>query len=262
MKYPEITLSGVKEALAYRLEFFSRIMSNSINLLILWFVWSSVFAASGTESIKGFTLSTMITYLTISSLIKPLTSSSMDYSMEQDVRTGNIGTMLTKPVSYPLFLLFRSLGVPLTGIFLGALPIFAIGLVLLGISLPYNLPAFLLSLFFGFLVNYIMIFMTGLWSFWSAGSIWGIKLSKEVITEIMSGAVVPIYFFPSWFASIAQALPFQAIYNIPISIYLGNITGTGILFSFAQQLFWIALLGSVSYMGWRRAKKKVVINGG
>jgi ABC-2 type transport system permease protein len=107
-----------------------------------------------------------------------------------------------------------------------------------------------------------MAFLVGMWAFFSVGSVWGIKLSKNIISDIMSGAVIPLVLFPQWFVNIANLLPFQAIFNIPLSIYIGRITGINVFFSYAQQIFWIFVLGSLSYVAWKRVEKKIVVQGG
>jgi len=262
MIYVNITISSVKQALAYRIEFFTRMAGSLIELLVLWFVWVSVFAASGLDVIGGFNFSTMLTYLAVASMIRPLIGSIMDFSIEEDVRSGRISTILTKPVSYPLYKIFMGFSTFILSLFVNTLPIFLISFFILRISLPVDLLSFSVSVVLGFFVSYLMIFLTGMWAFWSEGNIWGIKLSKDTISDIMSGSIVPLYLFPDWIANIAKMLPFQTIFNIPISIYLGKITGIEIFYSFLQQIFWIAALGSVCYVVWKQAEKKVIAHGG
>jgi len=262
MTYVDITVAGLKEMLAYRVEFFARLAGALINLAVLWFVWNAIFAASGSNVISGFSLSSMITYLVVSSSLNPLMNSGFEYAIEWDVRTGGVSTILTKPVSYPLFRFFKGFSNIIITLVITVLPIFLLSFLLIGISLPVNFPAFLISVILGFFVNYFMIFLTGMWAFWSAGSVWGISLSRRMISDIMSGAIVPLYFFPSWFVNIARLLPFQTVFNIPLSIYLGKIAGIDIFYSFLQQVIWLVILGFLSYLVWKIAEKKVVVHGG
>jgi ABC-2 type transport system permease protein len=262
MKYLDIAVSSVKQATAYRVEFFSRMGGALLNLVIMWFVWTSVFSASGSESIGGFTLTAMMTYLVVSTMIRPLLGSTMDSSIEDDVKSGRIGTVLIKPVSYPLYKMFMGLSSPIVSLGLNMVPIFAISIFFLGIALPVDAISFSVSVALGFLVSYLITFLVGMWSFWSEGSIWGIRLSKDIISDIMSGSIIPLSLFPASIVNIAQLLPFQTIFNIPISIYLGRISGIGIIYSFMQQAAWIVILSMISYLVWKRAEKKIVDHGG
>jgi ABC-2 type transport system permease protein len=203
-----------------------------------------------------------MTYLAIASVIRSLIGTNVEYSIESDVKTGSIATILTKPVSYPLYRSFKGFGVAIAGILMGCIPILALSFIFLNISLPVNLPMFIVSLALGFLVNYMMVLLIGMWSFWSGGSVWGIKSSKEIVSDIMSGAIIPISMFPASIANIANFLPFQTVFSVPISIYLGKITGINILYSLVQQSVWIVVLGLVCYLVWKRAESKVVVHGG
>jgi ABC-2 type transport system permease protein len=262
MRYANIVVSSIRETLAYRIEFFSRMGSALINLVVMWFVWVSIFSASASGEIGGFTLQAMMTYLVISSVIKAFLGTNMDSAMEEDVKSGRISTILIKPVSYPLFRVSKGLSSPIVSLAFNSVPIFFVSVFFLGISITSSVIPFLLSFFLGFTVNYLITFLIGLWSFWSEGSIWGIRLSKEIISEILSGSIIPLSMFPSSIVGIANLLPFQTIFNLPISIYLGRIAGIDILYSILQQLFWIGLLSIVCYLIWKRAEKKIVIHGG
>jgi ABC-2 type transport system permease protein len=114
----------------------------------------------------------------------------------------------------------------------------------------------------GFFINFFMVFLTGLWSFWSSGSIWGIRYTRIVVSEILSGAIIPLYLFPNWLSQISYALPFQAIYSIPLLIYIGKITNLEIFNSILTQIFWIIFLGILCLVGWKIAKKKTTSQGG
>ena len=262
MKYLDVVAAGIKETIAYRTEFFAGLLGAFINLGVLWFAWNAVFAASKLEVIGGFSLSTMITYLVISSCLRPLTYSDIEYEMEEDVRSGAISTILTKPVSYPLFRISKGFSNTIFHLITNVLPIFMVSILLIKISMPVDVLFFLISVFLGYIVNYLLAFLTGMWAFWSIGSIWGIKLSKQMISDVMSGAIIPIYLFPVWFQGIAQLLPFQAVFNIPISIYIGKITGIGIFYSLIQQFAWIFILAFLSYLAWKFAERRVVVHGG
>lgn len=262
MKYLDLTIIGLKEAIIYRTEFFAGLVAALINLTVLWFAWNAVYAASGSAVMSGFTLPMMITYLVVSSCLKPLNYSNIEYDFEWDVKTGRISTILTKPVSYPLFRIFKEFSVTIFTTITNLLPVFLISTLLIGISPPVNPLAFLISVILGYFVNFLIAFLAGMWAFYSTGSVWGIKISRQVISDIMSGAVIPLSFFPTWFVGIANLLPFQTVFNLPLSIYLGKIVGVDIFYSFVQQIVWLVILGVLCYLVWKRVEKKVVVHGG
>ena len=259
--YKEISLTSFKEEIIYRVEFIISLVSSFTRIIVLWFLWNAVFKAYGAETLKGFTLPMMITYVSISSILNIFSRSETEFSIEENVKTGFISVILTKPFSYPIFHLFREIGKTLFNLLARGLPIFLFSLIFLNISLP-STPVFFISLALGFFVNFFLILLTGLWSFWSSGNIWGIRFARNVISEILSGALIPLYLFPLWLRDIAGALPFQAIYSTPLLIYIGQLNGFELFASLAVQIFWVALLGGLSFIVWRLAEKKTLSYGG
>ena len=55
-----------KEALAYRASMLFSIITFPISILVAFFIWTSIFEASGVSTIAGFTLDEMVGYYIIS----------------------------------------------------------------------------------------------------------------------------------------------------------------------------------------------------
>jgi ABC-2 type transport system permease protein len=259
--YKEISLTSFKEESAYRVEFLMAILGSAVNLLVLWFLWTAIFNASASSVIKGFTLPMMITYISISTLLGLYNRSMLEYRIEEDVKTGFITLMLAKPISYPFYYLFREIGKIGFHMLTRGFPIILIALVFFGISLP-STPLFFLSAILGFFINFLIMFLTGLWSFWSSGNIWGIRFTRIVVSDMLSGAIIPLYLFPGWLNQIALSLPFQAIYSVPLLIYVGGVTGAELVQSLLTQVIWLAVLGAVTIFVWKRAERKTSSQGG
>jgi ABC-2 type transport system permease protein len=259
--YKEIALTSFKEEIAYRVEFIMSLIGSLIQLIVFWFLWNAIFKAYGTESLKGFTLPMMITYISISTILTFYNKSMIEYLIEEDVKTGFISLILTKPINYPLYYLSRETG-RITFFFLTrGLPIILFSIFFFNISGPSS-PIFFLSMILGFFINFFIVFLTGIWSFWTSGSIWGIRFTRIVVSETLSGSIIPIYLFPLWLKDIAYFLPFQAIYSTPLLIYIGKLSNPEIFSSLLIQLLWIAFLGALTIFAWRYAEKKTTVQGG
>lgn len=259
--YRGVVLTTFKEELAYKTEFLVSLVGSVIQLTVLWFLWNAIFKAYGSDLVGGFTLPMMITYVSISTIIGLYNRSVIEYLIEEDVKTGFISMILTKPFSYPLYYMFREIGKIGFYLLTRGVVIALISFLILNIAFPVS-PLFFLCMLLGFFINFFIVFLTGLWSFWSSGSIWGIRYARVVISEILSGSIIPIFLFPSWLQQISYLLPFQAIYSVPLLVYVGRVTGTAILGQVLIQLFWILILGSFSLFVWKRAEKKAIVQGG
>jgi len=259
--YKEIALTSFKEEVVYRVEFIMSIVGSIIYIVVFWFFWNAIFKSYGAGSLQGFTLPMMITYSSISAILVLYSRSMIEFFIEENVKTGFISVILTKPINYPLYYLFRELGATFFKFLTRGLPIFLIAFFILNIYLPAS-PIFFLSVFLGFFINFFIALITGLWSFWTAGSIWGIRFARQVIADILSGSIIPIFLFPTWLSNIAYALPFQATQSIPLLIYIGKTNGLEIFNALSIQIFWIFLLGGLSLVMWKFAEKKTLSYGG
>ena len=94
---------------------------------------------------------------------------------------------------------------------------------------------------------------------------WGINIVKETIVLLLSGASIPLAFFPEKARIVVSYLPFRAVYDIPLSILLGK-SGSdnwqGLLQLFGLQLVWLVVLTVAGNIFWNCAVKKVTVNGG
>jgi ABC-2 type transport system permease protein len=262
--YKGIFSIAFKNVYAYRVEAFSGAINSLANLFVLWVVWIAIFAASTTEIIGGFTLPMMINYVILSALIQTYTWTMVEYGMEEEIKSGSIATLLLKPFKYPFYHFFKDFGMVVGSSIIKfpimvAVAVFALGFT---IAAPEVIIITGISTILGYLVNFLVAFLVGLWAFWTVGSIWGFRLTKQVVMGIMSGAIIPLYLFPDWLVNIANVLPFKAIFHIPLSIYIGKITGIEILYSLGQQVLWIVILSALAASIWVISKKRLVIQGG
>jgi ABC-2 type transport system permease protein len=146
--------------------------------------------------------------------------------------------------------------------------IFAPTFVIIGFvtnwAIPFgvNFLLFFPALFLARVISYYIDFFVGTISLYTE-STWGINMAKEVLVLLMSGAIIPLAFFPDWLGQIAVFMPFQAIFNIPLQILLGRATTAAELATmFGTQLFWVAFMYIVGELFWKQSIKKITINGG
>lgn len=90
----------------------------------------------------------------------------------------------------------------------------------------------------------------------------GVRIIWAVLADFLSGAIIPLPFFTQPFRSIAEALPFAAMQNVPLRIYSGNIAGINALWGIGLQIFWLAMLVLVGRLMMKNALGKIVVQGG
>ena len=86
---------------------------------------------------------------------------------------------------------------------------------------------------------------------------------KQVIVLLLSGATVPIAFFPEPLKTIVYYLPFQSIYNAPLTLLLaGNPSLESVLQIIGTQIMWCIVMTAIGKLFWKISLRQITVNGG
>lgn len=187
-----------------------------------------------------------------------------DAGISERVRTGDIVTDLYRPVDVQGYYLAQDVGRAGFVAFARGLPPFLIGGVVFHLRTPTDpiiIAAFATSVALALLVSFGLRFLVGLSSFWTLDSA-GTLAITNVLTIFFSGAIIPIVFFPQWLETVARALPFAAILQVPLEIFLGKHQGNSLWSALAIQAAWAAALFAAGRVVLQTATRKVVVQGG
>jgi ABC-type uncharacterized transport system permease subunit len=144
------------------------------------------------------------------------------------------------------------------------LPTVILGVLLLGLKAPASLQAalmFLPSLVLAFLVSFGLEFLMGMIAVYAI-EVRRISWVYFSVVRFFSGQMFPLWIFPPLLAQIAALLPFQAMMNIPLSIYIGRLEGAQALQAMGIQAAWAAALMLIGRLIWSRAHRKLTVQGG
>jgi ABC-2 type transport system permease protein len=98
-------------------------------------------------------------------------------------------------------------------------------------------------------------------AFWTLET-FAAQLIVRWASDLLSGQVIPLTFFPGLLGRLVFALPFAAIYSTPLLIYVGIIPPARWAISIGVQILWLVLFAALSSLVWRAAAHRVVIQGG
>ena len=79
---------------------------------------------------------------------------------------------------------------------------------------------------------------------------------------MLSGAMIPLWFFPEWLRNAMYCLPFVYMYQEPLSIYIGKYTPAECLIKLGIQLAWLVGLAVIFMFAQKRATSRVLVQGG
>lgn len=80
--------------------------------------------------------------------------------------------------------------------------------------------------------------------------------------EFLSGSIIPLPFIPQPYRSIIELLPFASMQNVPFRVYSGDLAGSGLVKAAALQIFWILMLNVIGVALYKKAERRVVVQGG
>ncbi len=259
-----IALASFMEAAAYRAYFIFTILSNLFYMVIVYFLWKAIFSSVSTETINGMTFKQTFIYLALAGCLSNVLMTWTEWGMSRDVKNGNIGLHLVRPLDYQVNVFSRSLGDIFTNFIIIFLPSFIVIFIIAGdeLKLGINLIFFVTAFAVAAIINLTFDFLIGLISFYTE-SIWGISTMKDTVVMLLAGAVIPLPFFPENIRRVIEFLPFQAVYNLPLKILIDKsytIADYGIVI--LQQLLWLVILLIFSRICFKKASKVITINGG
>ena len=119
-----------------------------------------------------------------------------------------------------------------------------------------------MSLLLAFVVSFSFDYFIGLLAFYTE-STWGLSMTKEILIAVLSGALVPLQFFPDALQKVLLLLPFQAIYYTPLMLVSKPDVGWETLLPMlAVQLVWAVLLFVATRLFYGQAIKVLRVSGG
>ncbi len=255
---------SIMEGLTFRTGTIVSIIGNLIYLVIIYFLWKAIYNSSPTDVVNGMTFYDTLVYLVLAAAMFNFLDSFVVWDIGRSYQTGELVEFLVKPIDYQIYLFFSHFGNNIVAFVITFLPtFFIIYFVTQGsFALGINIIFFLISILLAVGVNFCVDFLVGIICFYTQ-SIWGVNIMKEVVVSLLSGATIPLAFFPEKFRMIVDLLPFQAIYNMPLQILTDkNMAGMDYIKSIGLQLFWLVVLYYAGKLFWKRSMRILTVNGG
>jgi ABC-2 type transport system permease protein len=260
--YVEFARRAFNRESVYRVQVFTRIGSILLRVFLMATLWTALYRTNGQQA--GITLPGMITYVTLALVIGLIYNVDGAYVIREKIREGSIAIDLMRPISVPLYVFADTIGQTLFSV-VQIVPALLLSLLIVRIQPPVNLVAagaFLVSICLGFLLNYFIDLIMATITFWTM-EIFGVQIMVQFIVSLLSGALVPLTLFPPGpLQRIVLALPFAGLYNDPISMYIGLISGPAIMMHLGVQVVWVAVFGAFATLLWRIGERRVVVQGG
>ncbi len=263
-KYITLTRAGIIESLQFRTSTLTIVAGNVIYMIIVYFLWKSIYASAETDVVNGMTFSDTLIYLVLATALFGFMEMYLVWEIGRNIQSGKIILDLLKPMDYRAYTFWSLSGSLVMTFLMTFLPTFIIiyfmtdGAIHLGINLLF----FVISVGMAVTINFSIDFVVGTICLYTE-SIWGINIMKEVVVLLLSGATIPIAFFPEPLKTLVYYLPFQSVYNAPLTILIDHeMSMQEIGIKLGTQILWCTIMVIASKMFWKRSLRKITVNGG
>lgn len=229
---------NLAQYLSYRLSFVLWRVRVIVSLLLIYFLWSSVYSSRLT--IFSYSRTQMMTYILLIYLIGDVVYSSRTADLASQIRNGTIINQLLKPFPFFAAIFSREAVDKLLNLVFSALEI-AIIVFLLKPTLfiqtdPIALLLTVVAILLGIVIAFFISFTISLIAFWST-EVWAPRFVFMVLITVLSGSYFPLDILPNTFYQLLLFTPFPYFTYLPTKIFINGLQ-PGYLWLFGISGIW------------------------
>jgi ABC-2 type transport system permease protein len=248
--------TAIAQQFQYRVANYFYMIGMVAEPVIYLVVWSTVAVAQG-GSVGGYTAGEFAAYYIVWTLVRNMNIALTPYAWEQMIRQGELSMQLLRPL-HPFHTQLAYFSGWKFVFILMWLPI--AGVLALAFKPDLNpqaweIAAFFVALWGGFLVRFVWLWLLGMITFWTTrvSAFFELYFTVELL---FSGRLVPLSLMPGWAIQLAGVLPFKWAFGFPIELLLSKFTPLEALYGLGAQVFWVLLGVLLSAIVWRSALKR------
>jgi len=258
-KYILIAKTSIGSSMVYSVNFFAGSFFLALIIFIFLQLWESISVNNG--SMEGYTVNRLVWYYIAAELVI-LSKSNVFQSLNEEIKGGGIAYKINKPYNFVLYQLSEGMG-QISVRLLMNLPVgLLMGFIFAGGLEGFNwlsLPAIILSVALGILLNFFMDALIGMTAFWTEDNAAFFWIAQKL--AFMLGLFLPLEFLPGAISKVALVLPFSYIAYAPARLLTAYSTGA-FLRIVPVQAFYVALFAALTGFAYRKGVRKLNVNGG
>jgi ABC-2 type transport system permease protein len=225
-------------------------------------LFAAAAAAGGT--IAGYDRLALSTYSWLAQGMLAVILAFPRADLAERVRTGDIAIDLGRPVHPILAWLAEDLGRAGQACLIRFFAPLAVGGLVFGLRVPEHAvtgPLFVLSGLLAVVVSFGARLLVNLAAFWIL-DVRGLLTLYMVGSNVLSGFIVPVAFFPGWLKAVAYATPFPWMLQTPVDVAVERLSGVDAVIALGIQAVWAAGLLAGAALVLSRGTRRLVVQGG
>ena len=246
--------------------------AKAISGVLTQFFWGIMYvylytAFMGGDVIDGFSIAQMASYVWLGQAFFALRYIDVPPNSAKEIENGDVCYKFTKPIDLYNQWFAENLGYKLSSALLRSPLIIIVSLLLpssCGLMLPVSFPAFVLfvvALIVG-VFTMCAIAMIAVALIFKTVSAKGVVTIVHTVTGLLGGLFIPLPLMPEAVQNVLNYLPFRFITDLPLRIYIGNVSCLSALMYIGIALVWLVALIAIGKLLLKKATRNVVIQGG
>lgn len=259
--YVEVARRTYSRISTYRSATVAGVFTNTVFGFLLAYVLLAVY--SQRETVSGFTAMETVTFTFVAQgLLMPLGLFGTTEIADR-ITSGDVIVDLQRPYDHQAWWGAVDYGKAGYYLLFRGIPPFLAGALVFDLSVPDPAQgvAFLVSVGLGIAVAFGWRYLLQLSGFWLL-DVRGPNQLGWLTAQFLSGAFIPIFFFPHALERLCRVLPFASMLQVPVEVWLGRHEGFDLLGVWAIQLAWAIVLVLAGRAVMARAVRRVVVQGG
>ncbi len=219
-------------------------------------LWLAFFSSTGQTELMGFGKEHYLAYAFWAAFISRVSTSWMyETLMIEDVETGNINSVLVRPISFFEYYLGQLMGYKALTTAISLIVPVTICLI---VSMPVNLLRLPLALalvfYYLILVHIISMMIASLGFFFTR--IHHLTVAKNITLWMLTGEFFPLDLAPEPFRNALVAMPFSSAVYRPVGYLTGRLDSSAISDGFVSVTLGIVALAPISAWLWLKGRRK------
>ena len=253
-----------KGELQYKAKAFSGILTQFFWGIMYVYLYTSFM---GGNIIDGFSISQMASYVWLGQAVFAMRFVDISKDSAREIQNGDICYKFTRPINLYNQLFAENWGHKLSATLLRSPLIIMVSLFLpanIGLMVPVNFGAFILFFLSLIIGSMIMssIAMIAVALIFKTVSPKGVVSLVHTVTGLLGGLFIPLPLMPTSLQNVINYLPFRFVTDLPLRIYIGNISlATGMMY-IGIALIWLAVLILIGQLLFKLVTRSAIIQGG
>jgi viologen exporter family transport system permease protein len=258
----EVAVRGFRRYATYRGATVAGVFTNCFFGLLRGAVLLALLA--GRPSIGGYDARDALTYVWLGQALLMVSYLWGWSELGARIARGDIVVDLGRPIDLQGYWLASDLGRAAYHAVFRGIPPLLLGALLFHLRMPADpvtWPAFVAAVFLAAVVSFAVRFLINLSAFWLLDYRGVISVTTLSLT-ILSGMGVPLSFLPPGAREVVEALPFAAMIQVPIDVFLEKHRGLDLLATLGLETAWAVALLLLGRAVLAAGVRRLVVQGG